>query len=561
MNKHAPTGEALRSLLHMDHFGSDPGPLPPADPLTRATIHRVPIDQIDFYDRNPRRIRNPHYDEIKESIRASGVLQNPKITRRPGAGRYVLAFGGNTRLAILRELHQETGDARFATVDCDFVPWRSEAEVLVGHLIENETRGELSFIDKARGVREARTLIEAETGEPLSLRQLAGMLRERGFRIDSSMISRYDYAVDVLAEALPRALNGGLGRPQIQRLRQLDTVAQMFWQRRQLGTEAIYRAVFCEALAAFDREDWDFERARRGVESALADRAGIETRLVTLELGADLAGAAESGDDTFVTTSNDTQPSPQTPPTSPTHAPVAERARTKPSEPTEIMAGPPSRAASKPETANHPEIPPPLGPLADPQLEAAAASTNPGAAESKLERLLTRLRETGQHYARIAGLEPCIRTDTDAENVVCGYRLVDFPDAAQCEQARRTDAGRQALAWRFWTLAQCCDLFSFIERRILDRFHTREAREQACVALFGAGSGFVRAWSDEGAAQQVVDETIGNADAYGYCDYVDAASAELWAADLALRQAYRDLRLFVREAGIDLWANDQEAPA
>ena len=80
MNKHAPTGEALRSLLHMDHFGSDPGPLPPADPLTRTTIHRVPIDQIDFYDRNPRRIRNPHYDEIKESIRASGILQNPKIT-------------------------------------------------------------------------------------------------------------------------------------------------------------------------------------------------------------------------------------------------------------------------------------------------------------------------------------------------------------------------------------------------------------------------------------------------------------------------------------------------
>lgn|GEM_PF-360092 len=547
MNKHAPTGEALRSLLHMDHFGSDPGPLPPADPLTRTTIHRVPIDQIDFYDRNPRRIRNPHYDEIKESIRASGILQNPKITRRPGAERYLLAFGGNTRLAILRELHRETGDARFAAVDCDFVPWRSEAEVLVGHLIENETRGELSFIDKARGVREARTLIEGESGQTLSLRQLAAQLRERGFRIDSSMISRYEYAVDILAEALPRALNAGLGRPQVQRLRQLDTVAQMFWQRRQLGTEAIYRAVFCEALAASDREDWDFERARRAVESALAERAGIEGRLVTLELGADLAGATDSGDDTLVTMSAGAQTSPPVPPTSPDHASVVERARTQPNEPTELMVTPPSQAEPKPEA--------PIAP------EAAASGTSPDTAENKLGRLLTQLREAGRHYARIAGLEQCIRVDTDAENELCSYRLVDFPDAAQCERARRSDAERQALAWKFWTLAQCCDLFGLIERRILDRFDTREAREHACVALFGPGSGFVRAWSDEGAAQQVVDETIGNADAYGYCDYVDAASAELWAADLALRQAYRDLRLFVRESGIDLWANDQEPPA
>ncbi|MEC9356531.1 MAG: ParB family protein [Pseudomonadota bacterium] len=561
MNKHAPTGEALRSLLHMDHFGSDPGPLSLTDPLTRTTIHRVPIDQIDFYDRNPRRIRNPHYDEIKESIRASGILQNPKITRRPGAERYLLAFGGNTRLAILRELHRETGDARFAAVDCDFVPWRSEAEVLVGHLIENETRGELSFIDKARGVREARTLIESESGQTLSLRQLSAQLRERGFRIDSSMISRYEYAVDVLAEALPRALNAGLGRPQVQRLRQLDTVAQMFWQRRQLGTEAIYRAVFLEALAASDREDWDFERARRVVESALADRAGIEARLVTLELGADLAGAAESGDDTLVTTSTGTQTSPPAPPTSPDHASVAERARTQPNEPTEVMVTPLSQAEPKPEAAVAPEMPSPLPPLAGPRLEAAASDTSPDTAENKLEHLLTRLREAGQRYARIAGLEQCIRVDTDAENELCSYRLVDFPDAAQCEQARRSDTERQALAWKFWTLAQCCDLFGFIERRILDRFDTREAREQACVALFGPGSGFVRAWSDEGAAQQVVDETIGNADAYGYCDYVDTASPELWAADLALRQAYRDLRLFVREAGIDLWANDQEPPA
>lgn len=550
MSKRPPSGETLRSMLQMGHFGTDQGPLAPADPLSRTTIHQVPIDQIDFYDRNPRRIRNPNYEEIKESIRASGVQQNPKITRRPGEARYMLAFGGNTRLAILRELLAETGDARFAAVDCDFVPWSSETAVLVGHLIENETRGELTFIDKARGVREARTLIEAERGQALSKRQLAEALRERGFRIDPPMLTRYDYALDVLADAIPRALNAGIGRPQIGRLRQLDTAARTVWHRRGLGTDEIYRAVFCEALAAADGEDWDFEHLRRTVESALAQRAGIEGRLATLELGAELDDTQPLDEDLIADEPGGHSPQLTLPEPAGLALPAAQLpnppgvARDASTQP--VMPAPSVGTVDQPEKK-------PVSATATSQSAPAIESPESTSVDDELRRARLALGEAGRRYAELTQLERCIRAGDEAPSVGYGYLVIDFPDALRLQEAGHSDATKQALAWSFWTLAQCCDLFAFVERMILAGHSAISERERACAEYFGPQSGFVKAWRDEGSAQQIVDETVGNADAYGYSDYVDAASPDLWAADVALRQAFRNLRMLVARASIDVW--------
>lgn len=553
MSKRPPSGETLRSMLQMGHFGTDHGPLAPADPLSRTTIHQVPIDQIDFYDRNPRRVRNPNYQEIKESIRASGVQQNPKITRRPGEARYMLAFGGNTRLAILRELLAETGDARFAAVDCDFVPWSSETAVLVGHLIENETRGELTFIDKARGVREARTLIEAERGQALSKRQLAEALRERGFRIDPPMLTRYDYTLDVLADAIPRALNAGIGRPQIGRLRQLDTAAQTVWHRRGLGTDEIYRAVFCEALAAADGEDWDFEHLRRTVESALAQRAGIEGRLATLELGAELDDTQpldeDSAADEWAGHRSQLAP-PERAAMTPAASPAAQHPN-PPGEARDASIQPVMPAPSNGTADQH--DPKPVSAVATPPSAPVIDLNGSLPVDDELRRLRLALSEAGTRYAELAQLERCIRTGAEAPASGYGYLVIDFPDAFRLREASHSDGMKQALAWSFWTLAQCCDLFAFVEHMILDRHATITERERACAEYFGPQSGFIKAWCDEGSAQQIVDETVGNADAYGYSDYVDAASPDLWAADVALRQAFRNLRMLAARAGIDVW--------
>lgn len=123
-----------------------------ASPVEDEAIGRtIPLDEIVSFDNDPRQSPNSEYARIKASIRAQGLDQPLVVTRRPGADHYVIAAGGNTRLKILRELLQETGESQFAQVTCVIKPWRGESEVMLAHLRENDLRGDLSFIDKARG--------------------------------------------------------------------------------------------------------------------------------------------------------------------------------------------------------------------------------------------------------------------------------------------------------------------------------------------------------------------------------------------------------------------------
>jgi ParB family protein of integrating conjugative element (PFGI_1 class) len=116
---------------------------------------QVEITRIKAYDRNPRRSDNPEYDRIKASIHADGMDQPLVITCRPGETDYVVHAGGNTRLRILQELYEETGDEAFYRVHCLYRPWNHESDVLLAHLRENDLRGGLSFIDKAQAVLDA----------------------------------------------------------------------------------------------------------------------------------------------------------------------------------------------------------------------------------------------------------------------------------------------------------------------------------------------------------------------------------------------------------------------
>jgi hypothetical protein len=73
------------------------------------------VARIHPYEHNPRRAPNTEYDRIKASIRADGLSQPLVVTQRPGETDYIVHAGGNTRLRILKELFEETGDRRFAT--------------------------------------------------------------------------------------------------------------------------------------------------------------------------------------------------------------------------------------------------------------------------------------------------------------------------------------------------------------------------------------------------------------------------------------------------------------
>ena len=114
-----PTQEDITGKLRAGNFVHSLEVDQASDPVVDTPM-LVTLEQLRPYEHNPRFIRNPLYDDIKASIHERGLDQPPPITRRPGEAYFIIRNGGNTRLAILSELWQETRDERFFRIHCLF---------------------------------------------------------------------------------------------------------------------------------------------------------------------------------------------------------------------------------------------------------------------------------------------------------------------------------------------------------------------------------------------------------------------------------------------------------
>ncbi len=260
-----------------------------SDPIADTPMV-VTLDQLRPYDHDPRKKRNPAYEEIKASIRERGLDAAPAITRRPGEDHYIVRNGGNTRLAILRELWSETKDEQFFRISCLFRPWPSRGEVvmLTGHLAENELRGGLTFIERALGVEKAREFYEQESGASLSQSELARRLAADGFPVQQSHISRMNDAVRYLLPAIPAVLYGGLGRHQVERLSVMRKACMLAWERyakgRSLGQD--FDEFFQEVLSQFDvqADEFSAQRVQDELIGQMAELLGIDYDVLALDM-------------------------------------------------------------------------------------------------------------------------------------------------------------------------------------------------------------------------------------------------------------------------------------
>lgn len=160
---------------------------------------QLPVMSIKTYDKNPRRTLNTEMESIKASIRERGGLTTPfRVTRRGPGEPYMVAEGGNSRLAALQALFQE-GDQRFENVMVTYTQWRGDADAIVAHLIENETRGSMSFWDRANGINDFKNELELLRGTTVSFRQLETELRQHGLVVGLANISAYKFAIERLA--------------------------------------------------------------------------------------------------------------------------------------------------------------------------------------------------------------------------------------------------------------------------------------------------------------------------------------------------------------------------
>lgn len=261
-----------------------------SDPIADTSMV-VTLDELRAYELDPRIKRNPLYQEIKASIRERGLDSAPQITRRPGADHYIIRNGGNTRLAILRELWMETKEEQFFRISCLFRPWPERGEIiaLTGHLAENELRGGLTFIERALGIEKARELYELESGKALSQSELSRRLAADGFPVQQSHISRMQDTIRYLLPAIPNVLYGGLGRHQVERLAVLRKAAEFTWetyaQDKNLSVD--FETLFHDTLVVFDidLDNFAVKRVQDELIGQMASLLGADYNAIELDIG------------------------------------------------------------------------------------------------------------------------------------------------------------------------------------------------------------------------------------------------------------------------------------
>lgn len=277
-----PSGDDIRGRLLEGNFGAFGTPsLAPSDPIS-VTQMVLKLSEIKPYDKNPRRIINPKYREIKDSIRNQrGLSIALGITRRPGEEYYMVQSGGNTRLRVLKELYQETRDEAFNTVHCLFYPWVSESSVLTAHFIENELRGTMEIVDKAYGIQMLRAELEQELGNKISDREFVRRLTEKGFKLSNRQARRLAYVLE-LDQIIPIAIREGMTSRDIDIIKNTEQAYSQFCE----GKTNQFAILFAKTMSERDGEYFDLNRVRTVLERELGDLLKIPYNRIALDIEA-----------------------------------------------------------------------------------------------------------------------------------------------------------------------------------------------------------------------------------------------------------------------------------
>ncbi|QIL73101.1 ParB N-terminal domain-containing protein [Diaphorobacter sp. HDW4B] len=278
---------AKKSLLGTPPPGNAMGSMSPLD-VVDGSVSNLAITDIERYEYDPRTEPNPLYDEIKASIRANGILNSISVTKRPGASKYMVYGGGNTRLQIAKELFEE-GDPRFARLTVIVKVWRGNASTIAAHLAENEQRGGISFWEKAQGVQSFKVHFEKEAGKALSAADLNRELKQSsGLNFGLRMLQNMMFAVEHLAPIGPwlktREVNLII-RPQLSALLEVSVKIGNAPAVEKAVSDALHR---CAAGLSTQRSPVNAEVQDVDSEGGLS---GLDTPALIADLGSAVANA------------------------------------------------------------------------------------------------------------------------------------------------------------------------------------------------------------------------------------------------------------------------------
>jgi len=259
----------------------------PQDPISRTAM-KVSVFEIEPFEKNPRQVKNEYYQEIKESIREKGLEQPFTITRRPGETKFTTRAGGNTRLMVLRELYEETKEPQFLMVDVYFEPYTKEQDLLISHLTENDLRGNLTLLDRAKGIIEVRQLLEEDIGRGISIRELSESLKSNGYSLGRTVINALIYAMEDLYPVIPEILEAGAGKPVVERIRKTESQLRAVWSEFEIDiNKSLFKPVFNESLKEalkFSEKGIEIDEIVRAFETEMALETGIDINSIRLKI-------------------------------------------------------------------------------------------------------------------------------------------------------------------------------------------------------------------------------------------------------------------------------------
>ena len=176
------------------------------DTLPKEEIIYLSPDDIDFFIDDVRVNINQKYDEMRESIEATGIDIPIPIAKYPKTGRWMIVAGGNTRLAIAKELELKY-------VPCRAFAWTNESDALLKHLKENDLRNGYTFYERCLGAQKIINNFKKDGLEKMSFEQFIEYMSTAGYPITSA---RKLYVacpfISKVKDIIPKALKAGLGQ-------------------------------------------------------------------------------------------------------------------------------------------------------------------------------------------------------------------------------------------------------------------------------------------------------------------------------------------------------------
>ncbi|HNP34353.1 MAG TPA: hypothetical protein PKK10_00760 [Woeseiaceae bacterium] len=455
------------------------------------------VASIECFEGNPRLVKNPEYERIKQSIRDSGLMQPLVVTQAPGSKTYVVEAGGNSRLQVLKELLEETGETRFASAECVIRPWVSFEHVLIAHLKENELRGDLSFIEKALAVCKIEARLNQARAEQLrpvlGQRAVAARLCREGLGIAQSLLPCMHYAVDRLLPVLGNTLRGGLGRPGIERLRRLDESAACLWRAWDIDTPDEFDTAFTTLCARHDSA-FDIDTFKRDLEYEMTERTDVSLECVRLAVNTCIEG--------------DAPPPKPTPVIDPFHDLDESRRAVEIDATVDSNGFDDATVESRQPDADQPsEIP---------------SERRTAAPSIALEGLRTHAHRSALALAAAFGLDSMIIATPDFG---VGFQVADFPDRES--DPHRSDDRHSASAHLWWTLMSISEMTLMSSAQIKDRL-PRASRLRASL-LRSAGNS--------------LRSNVGKCDPSQVAHaFWNALDEDQWATYVDLIETYRTLR-------------------